>query len=97
MRLADLGCTLVVHSRLLLLSAGLSGYKDDPKPVEKSIEMLGKMLVSETANTSSMGKNRSAMAGGTGGAMSRPAAPLASFSVLAGLSLFQRGRVAAAM
>ncbi len=22
-----------------------AGYKDDPKPVEKSIEMLGKMLV----------------------------------------------------
>lgn len=28
-----------------------SGYKDDPKPLEKSIEMLGKMLVRTHAST----------------------------------------------
>jgi hypothetical protein len=30
----------------LTLLRFLRGYKDDPKPVEKSIDMLGKMLVS---------------------------------------------------
>src|SRR4051812_25782207 len=31
--------------RAVLCSSRCAGYKDDPKPLEKSIDMMGKMLV----------------------------------------------------